>query len=300
MIRVKVPGSCGELVQGTIDGCNFLVTCPIDIYSQATVNGDKQPGEIAYGAKVQEAISKTIEYLNLGIDVNYLNVGIDTGLPIGKGMASSSADIGAISQAVALHFSKLLTPDEIADIALSIEPTDAVFFPGITMFDHIYGKVRRCLGVPPKIIIAVFDAGGEIDTVSFNKRGDLAMLNNAKAPQVREALDFVTQGLKTGDAKLVGRGATLSALANQTILYKQHLETFINVSSRYGAVGVNIAHSGTVMGILFEANRRMSCEKCAYAIQTLYPDVHYLGIVNLIPGGSFRWEGDIIGWKPCF
>lgn len=299
MIKVRVPGSCGELVQGTIDGCNFLVTCPINIYSQAIIPTDRQPGAGACGCKVQDAINKTIEHLQLDIDGGSLPIGLETEIPKGKGMASSSADIGAISQAVALYCGKLLTPGEIADIALSIEPTDAVFFPGVTLFDHIDGKVRRCLGVPPKISIAVFDAGGEIDTLSFNKREDLAMLNHAKAPQVRQALDFVIHGLKTGDAKLVGRGATLSALANQTILYKQHLETFINVSSRHGAVGVNVAHSGTVLGILFEANHKMNCEKCVQAITALCPDVHYVGIVDLIPGGSFKWEGDMIGWRPC-
>lgn len=300
MIKVKVPGSCGELVQGTVDGCNFLITCPIDVYSQASVIAGSPAGEIAYGSKVQEAIEKTLEYLQLDKDDHNFYISVKTGLPVGKGMASSSADLGAVIQALALHFGRLLRPDEIADIALSIEPTDAVFFPGITMFDHLYGKVRRYLGSPPEITIAVFDTGGEVDTLSFNKRSDLVRLNRAKSLQVRQAMDFVQRGIKTGDARLIGRGATLSARANQNILYKHHLETFIHIGGKFGAVGVNIAHSGTILGILFEANYQMKCEECAHAVQTLCPDVYYLGTVNLISGGSFSWKGDTHGWKPCF
>ena len=32
-----VPGTCGELVQGTLSGGNFLVTCPVNWFSRVTV-----------------------------------------------------------------------------------------------------------------------------------------------------------------------------------------------------------------------------------------------------------------------
>ena len=35
--RVLLPGGCGELVQGALDGVPFLVTCPIDCWSEVTV-----------------------------------------------------------------------------------------------------------------------------------------------------------------------------------------------------------------------------------------------------------------------
>ena len=34
---VRVPGSCGEIMQGYWQGEPFLVTCPIDRYSTVTV-----------------------------------------------------------------------------------------------------------------------------------------------------------------------------------------------------------------------------------------------------------------------
>lgn len=39
---VRAPGTCGEFLQGSIDGQPFLVTCPINRYSYA-LSGVKQP-----------------------------------------------------------------------------------------------------------------------------------------------------------------------------------------------------------------------------------------------------------------
>lgn len=58
-------------------------------------------------------------------------------------MASSTADISAVSQAVALSLGRKLSEREIADIALSIEPSDATFFKGIVQFDYREGRLIR-------------------------------------------------------------------------------------------------------------------------------------------------------------
>ena len=281
-IKVRAPGSCGELVQGTINGKNFLVTCPIDLFSEVVLYPSDEAQHNA-GAKVMDAIERTFAYLGVAID--RYGVTVKTELLIGKGMASSSADISAACQAAALTVGKSLTPDEIANIALSIEPTDGIFYPGIVAFDHIEGSIRQCMGMPPEMQIAVFDVGGEVDTVSFNQRVDLARLNKAKQEIVNEAYDLVAQGIAAGDCKLIGKGATLSALANQDILYKPCLETIIGVSSRYQAVGVNAAHSGTVVGVLFPASASPQITSCIRAITDACPDITYVRTVRLISGG---------------
>ena len=85
-------------------------------------------------------------------------------------MASSSADISAACLTAAIFCAREMSNYEIANIALSIEPTDGIFYPEIVMFDHIRGRIRYKLGMPPPIAIAVFDYGGEVDTVFFNRR----------------------------------------------------------------------------------------------------------------------------------
>lgn len=279
--KVRAPGSCGELVQGTIDGKNFLITCPMDLHTEVTVEvGAKS---ITAGGKTLEAVEKTWAYLGIAID--RFSVSVQSELPKGKGMASSSADISAACQAAALCTGKKLTPDEIADIALNIEPTDGIFYPGVVMFDHVHGLIRKPLGFPPPLSLAIFDAGGEIDTLQFNLRSDLTFLNQTKEPQVREAVALVTQGIAMGDAALIGRGATMSALANQNILRKPCLPTIASMIAGYGAVGVNVAHSGTVIGIMFPDGASGRIDQCVEAVRQACPELTFLRTVRLIAGG---------------
>lgn len=281
-IRVKAPGTCGELAQGTIDGKNFLITCPIDLYSEVAVSPGSQAAGDA-GEKTRAAASLTLKYLQqpeTGLTIN-----VNSALPVGKGMASSSADIAAVCQATAKCFGRLLTADEIADIALAIEPTDGVFYPGIIMFDHVHGSIRQPLGNPPAIRIAVFDAGGEVNTQSFNQRKDLAALNAAKEGQLRQAVALVREGLRCGDCRMIGQGATLSAVANQAILHKPDLDAVIKIAYQHGAVGVNAAHSGTVIGILFSAGQLQQLPQCIAAVAEACPNMTYLQTVQMISGG---------------
>ncbi|BBB93282.1 MAG TPA: GHMP kinase [Methylomusa anaerophila] len=281
-IKVRAPGSCGELVQGTLGGVNFLITCPINWYSEAeaSIGGTDTP---VSKPKVVKAVNQTLQYLGSSLSIG---INITSDLPEGKGMASSSADISAACQATAIAVTgRMLTCDEVADIALDIEPTDGIFFPGITMIDHIKGTIRRVLGQPPPIYIAVFDAGGEVDTLAFNNRQDLARLNQEKAARVSQAADLVIRGIRTGDASLVGKGATISALANQSILYKPCLETLIHLAESFGAVGVCAAHSGTVIGVLFDAGKMKRHTECVNAICSICKEVTYLKTVELIAGG---------------
>lgn len=299
MVTVRAPGSCGELVQGTINGINFLVTCPVNLYSEVAVVPTALHSTLNItGNKICQAIKKTSCYLNIS-DKRY-TVKVKTELPTGKGMASSSADISAACQALALTTGRLLNPAEIADIALSIEPTDAIFYPGIVMFDHVCGYIRKPLGYAPDITIAVFDIGGEVDTLNFNRRCDLRALNSANENKIKFALDILTKGLQTGDTNLIGKAATISALANQTILFKPSLEGIIELSQRFGAVGVNVAHSGTVVGVLFDKRSSNQILACKTAICKTYSNTTFLYNVKIISGGLQRLEGDTNNWVECF
>jgi L-threonine kinase len=279
---VRAPGSCGELVQGTLDGGNFLITCPVDLYSEVTVIPSAGPS--AAGDKTVAAVRLTWD--RLGLAGRPFTVAVASALPQGKGMASSSADIAAACQAAALAAGRRLAADEIADIALAIEPTDGIFFPGIVMFDHVRGLIRRPLGAPPPMSVLIFDAGGRIDTLEFNRRTDLAALNAAKEKEVRLAVDLVSRGLAAGDCALIGRAATVSALANQAILAKPSLEEVIAVARRHGAVGVNTAHSGTVLGVLFPGEpSAAAAAACHTEIVRACPALQFLRTARLISGG---------------
>ena len=65
----------------------------------------------------------------------------------------------------------------------------------------------------PPLKILVFDEGGSIDTVSFNKQADLQNKILEKESIIQESFDLFKQGLITHDIKLIGQAATLVPLA---------------------------------------------------------------------------------------
>ncbi|RYD06648.1 hypothetical protein N752_02965 [Desulforamulus aquiferis] len=152
-----------------------------------------------------------------------------------------------------------------------MEPSDGQMFPGIMMINHLTGEPKRYLGQAPPLEMVIADPGGSIDSVLFNCRRDLASKNFQKEPMVRQALELVTRGLLTGDWEMLGRGTSISAQANQVLLPKQHLSLWRQWASEFRALGVIVAHSGTIMGMLMRPDGLEPREVALY-IQRKKPD----------------------------
>lgn len=279
------PGSCGELVQGIVDGRYLLITCPISWYSEVEVVPGIAGHLPVHQRKLGQAIVRWLTK-NGRQDEPFL-ARVRSALPRGKGMASSSADIAAACVAIAKAMDRTISPTEIAEIAVAIEPSDGIFFPGIVAFDHVKGLWHRSLGDPPKMTLAIFDTGGRINTVRFNQRPDLLALNRQKEEAVSRAYALVAQGLANGDPRMIGEGATISALANQGIVEKRGLADAVRLVKKYGAVGINVAHSGTVIGVLFDDFCMAGYTDCVRQLLLQHNGWHYFGQAKLVSGGIF-------------
>ncbi len=209
------------------------------------LDGEKEvPKSLNKTGRALDLVKKKLNLPDLG-----LGFVRESKLPPGKGMGSSTSDIAAAILAAARLFEREISAEEIARLALSIEPSDGIMFPGVVLFDHRGGHWLERLGDPPPFNILVLDPGGVVDTLEFNRQEKLDYYNRKKEPQVRLALQLVKEGLQEGDLEKVARGATESALANQELLPKPHLNQVLNWAEDVGALGVNVAHSGTVMGL---------------------------------------------------
>ena len=248
---VSSPGSCGEFIQGYSEGSSFMVTCPIDRFSYA-LSGFGEKGDIL-PSKAEKAMKGTLRYL--GEERTSLPLRLKSYIQKGKGMASSTADISAVSQAVALSLGRKLSEREIADIALSIEPSDATFFKGIVQFDYREGRLIREMGICPAMQILIYDCGGEVDTMQFNSRKDLVDLQKSNGKEVSRALTLFREGIRTQSTALIGKAASISSFANQKILFKKPLDDFYRLGLKEGGEGVICAHSGTVLGLILPPDR---------------------------------------------
>jgi L-threonine kinase len=287
-VTFRAPGTCGELAQGLLDGEPFLVTCPVSRYSWVTVR--EGPAGLVQGPprrwKMRRALSLFLERRGCGTG---LSVSLTTQIAMGKGMASSTADITAAVMAAAAFTGAEITPDETASIALAVEPSDGVMFPGIVLFDHVAGRRVEHLGEAPGIRILACDLGGAVDTLAFNRR-DTRKARLTHRRRLEEALDLIRRGLRDGSPSLIGEGATISARCNQEILAKPELEDLIAVCLDSGGLGVNVAHSGTMAGLLFPSSfsdfgavRRKVAQALGRRCRSL--------VLDMVGGGGERVEG---------
>ena len=256
-IEIKMRGTCGELAQGFFRGEPILITCPIEKFSTAEVS-DEFFGVDGLGSKSKKILGNVLKIF--GAQDFKFGVRLTSELPRGKGMASSSADMAAVAQAVALSLGKKFSPEELGKLCAQIEPTDGIFFADIVAMNPLTGRLVKKIRAREKFQIAVFDYGGEVDTIKFNRRSDFVF------PKLDDEINF----------ELVKN----SALANQKILFKRGLEELMNFAKNLGAVAVCVAHSGTVAGIFFHADDSRVDEKIS-AVRKNFPFLKFLTLTRL-------------------
>src|SRR5262245_32460306 len=246
-VRVALPGTCGELFQGTLDGEPCLISCPIDYYSTAEVRFQPRDGWTVpeHAPKTRAALQAGLAYLGRTVSGGY--VCLQTKLPRGRGYGSSTADIGATLYALGQAAGQGLVPSEVARLAVHVEPSDSSLFPGLALWDHRYGHVYEDLGAPPALTVVVLDPGGVVDTLAFNQLDHRELLRQL-ASRHRAAFALLREGLRQGNMEAIGAAATLSARAHQAILANPLLEPTLSLAREVRALGVCRAHSGTLLG----------------------------------------------------
>ncbi|WP_442417727.1 GHMP family kinase ATP-binding protein [Peribacillus cavernae] len=228
------------------------MTLPIPtLRSNASFIPDKTDIEITgsrSNTKAIEACKKLLQWFDMK---GGGRLWIHSNIPVGKGMASSSADIVAAIKATAHSYSLPLTEDIISSIASEIEPTDGVMYDDVVAYDYLNGQLIESLGHLPPFLLIGIDVGGMVDTIQFNQL--LKPYDGRDRNQFLEAYELVKIGMGNKDLSLICKAATISAHINQKILPKPYFSEFERLSNVFQG-GLFIAHSGTVLGILLDSN----------------------------------------------
>jgi L-threonine kinase len=275
-------GTLGELVQGqTVAGEDFLVTFPVAVWSRARVVLNESGIVIGPAEKPKAKRMASLVLQRLGLTDVGASLEIHCGIPEGRGMASSTADIVATARAVCDATALTLEPGEIAELAIEIEPSDGVMWEGVVAFNHRQGRLLRQLGALPPMRILGVDLGGSVDTIQFNRRPKDYTPAERRACQ--EALEQVALGIQHGSLRQLAEACTLSARIHQRVLPKPELADLISVVEAAGGVGVNVAHSGTVVGLLFPEGSGAPVENARELIERRLPHARAFDVDSL-PG----------------
>jgi len=294
-VTVRVPGSCGELLQGSIDNQNFLISCPINLFSQVSahftdnekrviINKNNSSTESTF--KTEFAVKKLLDHY--GFKQKSIKINLTSQLITGIGMASSTADISAAAAAVMLLLKNKVDFGLLKKVCLSIEPTDSVFLDGIRFFDHLSGEKDCFIAEAPELEILLLKEKGTVDSLKFNQSEKLKFLNKSKEKNVKKSFRLIKKGLINNNFQLLGRGTTISSLAHQIIIQKKSLNKLLKLTEGESDIyGVNIAHSGTLTGILVRDN--FAAEDLLKKIKA-ETELEYLQRVKMISGGIERRE----------
>ena len=97
--------------------------------------------------------------------------------------------------------------------------------------------MAHALGAPPDIRVLVLEFSGGVDTEAFNAVDHTPELR-AQSILFAESVSSSPRGLATGDVARIGRGATMSSVAHQSVLPKPQLPAALQLATDAGAAGV--------------------------------------------------------------
>nr|WP_267135367.1 hypothetical protein [Halomonas dongshanensis] len=242
---------------------NFLVTLPVNIETVVDFevnDASRVSASILSRTKACRAVDK---YLRLndfppGGKLHFKSV-----FPVGKGLASSSADMVAAIRAAARAYLHEVLPSEVECILRNIEPTDGVMYDGVVSFYHRDVELDERLGDAPHLSIIGACRPGKCDTIKFNQAQH--QVSARLRGEYQELLEAMKIAFRSNDLKEICVISTRSCELSQTFNPMPHLNTMHSLMIETGALGLIAAHSGTYLGLLYDMNDPEQANKSTYA-----------------------------------
>ena len=179
---------------------------------------------------------------------------LSSNIPERIGLGSSTADVVATIEATVDGCGVELSAEEIAEFAVAAEISSdsSMFGSRAVLFAQREGFVLEYFsGEYPHLCIVGFNTdpnGSGVDTLALPPA--TYTVKEIKSFQMLRGL--MRRAIKDGSAALVGRVASSSARINNNHLKKKHFNELERLVEAVGAVGVQVAHSGTIAGIIFD------------------------------------------------
>ncbi|GIG56166.1 kinase [Longispora fulva] len=216
------------------------------------------------------------------------HIEIVSDVPVGIGMGSSTSDVTAAIRAVADYHGVTLSREELGRLAVLAEcASDPVMIDDrVVLFAHRDGVVLETLGhrLPPLLVVGCDTRPGDsVDTDRFPP----AEYGDREIGFFGVLLAALRRALATEDVALLGRVATASARINQRFLPKDNLEALLELCLAHGGAGIQIAHSGTVAGLIFDARSPDAPDaavRCSARIEAM--GLVLTTVIGAPPGGT--------------
>ena len=209
---------------------------------------------------------------------------LDSRIAVGHGYGSSTADVVATIRAVAAARDVNLPRQTIAELAVQAEgASDAIVYDDqAILFAHREGLILEHFGpsLPPLLVIGLTEPDvEEIDTLRFPR----ARYGPEEIQVFKVLRGLMRRAVDQQNPWLAGRVATVSAQINQRYLPKPQLTAVQELAEHHRACGVQVAHSGTAMGILLDPAMRNAARRAreiAQAATAIGLEAHHIFLIN--------------------
>lgn len=255
----------GELFQGAVVRGGELVSCLITMPARgvgsrahysvtaraATGSGPVLEVVPRWKKKAERAAWLTLAFLGAPI-AGHLE--IECAVATGVGLGSSTCDVVATIRAICNAYGAELEDSAVARLAIEAEgAADPVMFAGnVLLFAQRQGSVLETLGpwVPGYAVLSVDTdlEGCGIDTLGL----PIPSYTDTELGAFENMVARMREAFRQRDAVSIAAVATESAMLNQRFLPMRKFREICAFADECGALGVQISHSGTVAGVLFD------------------------------------------------
>jgi uncharacterized protein involved in propanediol utilization len=250
----------GEILQGVFDEGDGrlhrgLITLPCPLFGCIATFWPRPGSDIATRPpgrdKARRAVRLTLQRLRLSGIGGELS--LESTVPMGHGYGSSTADVVAAIRAVAAAARTPLRQETIAALAVAAEvASDPLAFDELPiLFAQREGRTLEFLGAafPALIVVGCNVAPDQpVDTLLTSP----ARYDSDEIETFRVLRGLAAHAIAKGNARLLGNVATASARISQQHLPQPLFDEITAIARATGACGIQVAHSGTLIGLLFD------------------------------------------------
>lgn len=247
------------MVQGMReDEREYLASYCIGLYSKAYFvrRGSKEEAQcrcrgFVARRKSSEMKRKVLELFGFkSLEVENYEVYLETDLPLAKGLASSTADIGATAGACLAFLGEKPETEELCRLAAKIEPTDASFFQNTVLFDPLKGEAVEEFGFLEGMKSLILVPDKSLDTGELRRQSDYFSKKRECRKEVSGLFFELKKAFSDKNRKKVAECAMKSAIFNQRMVETPRLYEIEEIVRFCGGYGLNISHSGTAVCLL--------------------------------------------------
>jgi uncharacterized protein involved in propanediol utilization len=261
----------GELLQGVFEDQDLrlhrgLITLPLASKFAVATFWPRSASAIRTrpSGKSKACRAAELTLAHLGHTAAGGDLTLESTIPVGHGYGSSTADVIASIRAVAAASGVDLRPSTISRLAVSAEgASDAIAHEGhAVLFAQREGRVIEYLGgeLPPLLVVSARSKMDRpINTLDLRP----ARYDDAEIEQFRALRGLAARAIRYADARLLGRVSTVSALISQRRLPKSQFEAIWALAQSPDVCGIQVSHSGTLIGLLVDARVQRSGAKAA-------------------------------------